>query len=158
MCSEAPPLSIPLCKGGTRHGSLLGHFHFNDSKALNSVGALWHLHFNASRAINLVGLLKNLPSCFSSQKTLRHHLSSKSKELRFIQRFEKHIRNLMISWAVFEFHFFVNDFLLLETKSHFIMLRIPNMFDPSICLGDTGCIIFCNLQSTIIFEQFKVFQ
>ena len=69
LCSEAPPLSTPLCKG--------------------------HKTRRFAQA--------------SSMKTLRHHLSSKPEKFRFIQRLGEYISNLMISKAVFEFHFFVND-------------------------------------------------
>ena len=116
LCSEAPPLSTPLCKG--------------------------HKTRRFAQA--------------TSMQTLRHHLSSKPEKFRFIQRLGEYISNLMIGRAVFEFHFFVDNLLLQETKSHFIMLRVPQMFDPRICLSNTSCVIFRNFQRLCLLDQFKV--
>ena len=67
-------------------------------------------------------------------------------ELCIDQRSSHCVRQLIISWAIYELNRAIDHMLLEKTKLHLIMLSIANVHDARLSLSDTRCIVLGNLK------------
>ena len=78
-----------------------------------------------------------------------HQLLSEVNKFDLVKRLREEISKLKVRRAVLKLDFLINNKLLKESQLNLIVLRVSDVLDTRVCLGDARCIILCDLQRAV---------